>query len=204
MFENFWHKKEMPLLGLIGLGGGAASTLMGGAGPISASGGNIDGATPGNGYVYHIFTASGAFTVNSGAGDVEYVVVGGGAGGGYQAGGGGGSGGGVSGTMPVTPGPITVTIGSGGTGRKCGGDGIIRVFRLLTTAEVTMLSERRETAPYGLQGGTAGKIGKNTLIRSDQKISLGGKFSLVARPNDIFQIETPGGGGHGKPDELNS
>ncbi len=107
-------------------------------------------------------------------------------------------------TYPFQIDKYAIRRGSGGTGRKYGGDGIIRVFRLLTTAEVTMLSERRETAPYGLQGGTAGKIGKNTLIRSDQKISLGGKFSLVARPNDIFQIETPGGGGHGKPDELNS
>ena len=105
---------------------------------------------------------------------------------------------------PVRVENYALRAGSGGVGEYRGGDGIIRVFRLLTTAEVTMLSERRETAPYGLQGGTTGKIGKNTLIRSTQKISLGGKFSLVARPNDIFQIETPGGGGHGKPDELNS
>ena len=110
MFENFWHKKEKPLQGLMGLGGGSASPLVGGAAPIDASGGNIDGAEPGNGYKYHVFTSAGAFTVNSGAGDVEYLVVAGGAGGGYQAAGGGGGGGLLDGTLAVTPGPYQLLL----------------------------------------------------------------------------------------------
>ena len=40
MFNNSWHKKEKPLLGLTGLGGGTGSPLVaGGAGsPVDTSG----------------------------------------------------------------------------------------------------------------------------------------------------------------------
>ena len=134
MFENFWHKKEKPLQGLMGLGGGSASPLVGGAAPIDASGGNIVGAEPGNGYKYHVFTSAGAFTVNSGAGDVEYLVVAGG-GGGYGGGGGDGGyrssitgestggGGSLESALPIStsPGSYTVTIGAGGKGAAVGG-----------------------------------------------------------------------------------
>ena len=68
---NEKHKKEMPFLGILGLGGGIARAGGGGSSPISASGGNVDGANPGNGYIYHVFTSSGALTVNSGSDDVE-------------------------------------------------------------------------------------------------------------------------------------
>ena len=42
---------------------------------------------------------------------------------------------------------------SGGAGKHRGGDGLIREMELLTDAEVTMLSDRRRTQPYGLNGG---------------------------------------------------
>src|SRR5581483_3660680 len=43
--------------------------------------------------------------------------------------------------------------GSGGAGRYRGGDGIVREVEVLTNAEVTLLSERRERGPWGLAGG---------------------------------------------------
>ena len=86
---------------------------------VTGSGGNIT-ATPGNGYKYHIFTSSGAFTVSGGPGTVEALLVAGGGGGaGNTAGGGGGAGGVRSITgIRVSPGPYTITVGEGGAGNQ--------------------------------------------------------------------------------------
>ena len=86
-------------------------------GAVTGSGGNIE-ATPGNGYKYHIFSSSGAFTVSGGPGTVEALLVAGGGGGsGNTTGGGGGAGGVRSITgIRVSPGPYTITVGEGGAG----------------------------------------------------------------------------------------
>ena len=86
---------------------------------------------------------------------------------------------------------------SGGRGRLRGGDGIIRTYRLLSPAQVTILSERRKFAPYGLDGGEPGKTGQNTLRRNNQNIELEGKVSFSGNNKDIIEIRTPGGGGFG-------
>jgi hypothetical protein len=67
-----------------------------------------------NGYVVHVFTTSGSFTVNAGSKTVNYLIVGGGGGGGWDVGGGGGGGGLLQGTTTVAPGAYTVTVGGGG------------------------------------------------------------------------------------------
>ncbi len=51
--------------------------------------------------------------------------------------------------------------GSGGMGIHRGGDGLYREVELLADATVTIISERRRHAPYGLAGGTAGAVGQN-------------------------------------------
>ncbi len=88
---------------------------------------------------------------------------------------------------------------SGGEGRNRGGDGIVRELEFLCAAEVGLLADRRETAPYGLQGGVNAKRGKNTLKRGATSKSLPGKTSFAVKAGDILRIETPGGGGWGKP-----
>ena len=87
--------------------------------------------------------------------------------------------------------------GSGGRGRHAGGDGIVREIELLVPAQVTVLSERRTERPYGLQGGGAGRAGRNTLVRGGREQQLPGKVQIDARPGDRLRIETPGGGGYG-------
>ena len=107
-----WHKKEKPLQGLGGLGGGVASRLLGGAlGPFQASGGTKSGPT--GGYFYHEFTSDGTFEVTDGISDIEVMLQGagaqGGGGAGYNGGdGGGGGGGGATGVWTITG----VTIGT--------------------------------------------------------------------------------------------
>ncbi len=90
-----------------------------------------------------------------------------------------------------------VRTDSGGGGRFDGGDGIVRELELLADAEVTILSDRRRFAPYGLEGGHAGRAGKNLLLRGEEREELPGKFTRKLARGDRVQIETPGGGGHG-------
>ena len=85
---------------------------------------------------------------------------------------------------------------SGGQGRENGGCGIIREFEFLQPARVTILSERRMHAPYGLDNGEAGKSGKNFL--NDQ--SIDGKVSMSVEVGDRVRLETPGGGAYGVVD----
>jgi N-methylhydantoinase B len=87
--------------------------------------------------------------------------------------------------------------GSGGYGKYCGGDGIIRTLQVLTECKVTLLSERRKIPPYGLDGGEPGKTGENLLIRDGEEFPLPGKGSMDLHPGDILSIRTPGGGGYG-------
>ena len=90
-----------------------------------------------------------------------------------------------------------VRAGSGGVGVHNGGDGILREIEFLTAAEVTILSDRRTTQPYGLAGGGAGQPGRNTLLRDGTTLPLPAKSQFAVRPGDILRIESPGGGGWG-------
>ena len=87
---------------------------------------------------------------------------------------------------------------SGGSGRFQGGDGIVRQYLLLEPAVVTMQSERRSTAPWGLAGGAPGRCGRNVLIHSDgSEEELPAKFTRRLAAGDRLRVETPGGGGWG-------
>ncbi len=89
--------------------------------------------------------------------------------------------------------------GSGGAGRHRGGDGIVREYLLLEPAIVTMQSERRTTAPWGLAGGASGRGGRNVLIHPDgSEEELPSKFTRRLAAGDRLRVETPGGGGWGE------
>ncbi len=90
--------------------------------------------------------------------------------------------------------------GSGGDGQFRGGDGIIREIEVLTDCQVTLLTERRVHAPYGLAGGGSGKCGENFLIRDGIKLTLPSKGTVELKAGDVLSIRTPGGGGHGWPE----
>lgn len=88
-----------------------------------------------------------------------------------------------------------VRDGSGGEGLHRGGDGIIREFEFLTEAEVTILSDRRERAPYGLEGGGGGKPGRNELRQRGKTRVLPAKVNFQAASGAVLRVESPGGGG---------
>jgi N-methylhydantoinase B len=88
--------------------------------------------------------------------------------------------------------------GSGGEGKYRGGEGVVRELELLTDAQVTILSDRRKTLPYGLKGGQSGKAGRTIFISREGERVLEGKDSVQAKAGDRVRVETPGGGGYGK------
>ena len=90
--------------------------------------------------------------------------------------------------------------GSGGKGKHRGGDGIVREIEVLADSEVTLLADRRQGRPYGLQGGEPGAAGRTEVLRADGKQEqLAGKASVRLKAGERIRVETPGGGGWGKP-----
>jgi len=63
-----------------------------------------------------------------------------------------------------------------------------------------MLTSRRDTVPYGAEGGHPGQNGHQVLIRHGEEIDLPACFSMDVHPGDRLRIETPGGGGFGSAD----
>jgi len=89
--------------------------------------------------------------------------------------------------------------GSGGRGAQRGGDGLERVYHFLEEVEVSVLSERRTHAPYGLAGGEPGAPGANSLRLPDgTREGLPGKFRRTLPAGAELTIATPGGGGWGR------
>jgi N-methylhydantoinase B/oxoprolinase/acetone carboxylase alpha subunit len=88
---------------------------------------------------------------------------------------------------------------SAGVGEYPGGEGIVREYEMLTTTDVTVLSERRRGRPYGVNGGGPGGAGRNTVIRDGREETVAGKTWLHLKPGDRLRIESPGGGGYGRP-----
>lgn len=82
---------------------------------------------------------------------------------------------------------------SAGTGIHCGGKGLKREFEFLADSSVTLLTERRLHAPWGLNGGKPGLPGKN--VYSGEIVPP--KVSFSVKKGERLAIYTPGGGGWG-------
>ena len=99
---------------------------------------------------------------------------------------------------PVLVERFAIRSGSGGEGRQSGGDGVERHIRFRTRMRANILSNRREVAPRGIEGGGDAKPGVNQVIRADGTVeTLSATASAEMREGDMFLIETPGGGGYG-------
>ncbi|MEA3274426.1 MAG: hydantoinase B/oxoprolinase family protein [Pseudomonadota bacterium] len=83
--------------------------------------------------------------------------------------------------------------GSGGAGRRVGGDGLVRELEFLAPASVSLLTERRTHRPWGAEGGEPGRSGRNLLNGRE----LPSKAALDVLDGDRLAVETPGGGGWG-------
>lgn len=105
---------------------------------------------------------------------------------------------------PVLLHQFAIRKGSGGDGRWRGGDGCVRELEFRVPLQVSVLTDRRVTAPYGLEGGEDGQRGQNIWIRKDpvtgetRRVSLGPRKTSHFAAGDRIVIETPGGGGYGR------
>jgi N-methylhydantoinase B len=84
---------------------------------------------------------------------------------------------------------------SGGAGEFRGGTGIERVLTVLVPATVSLLTERRTTAPQGREGGREGATGEN-LIDGER---VDAKLTRAVPAGTTITVRTPGGGGFGDP-----
>ncbi len=101
--------------------------------------------------------------------------------------------------FPVLLDSFEIRKGSGGAGRYRGGDGVRRRVRFRETMTAAILSSHRKVAPFGLDGGEPGALGRNWVERADGgRSELSGTDWTEMNPGDVFVIETPGGGGYGK------
>ncbi|KUF14227.1 hydantoinase B/oxoprolinase family protein [Streptomyces silvensis] len=102
--------------------------------------------------------------------------------------------------LPVVLEEFAVRHGSGGAGRRRGGDGATRRIRFRESMTVSTLSQHRVVPPYGMAGGEPGGLGSGRLERADGSVvRLAGSDCADAGPGDVLVIETPGGGGYGPP-----
>ncbi|MBN1529812.1 MAG: hydantoinase B/oxoprolinase family protein [Thermoleophilaceae bacterium] len=96
--------------------------------------------------------------------------------------------------FPLRAVEYSVRRGSGGDGRRRGGDGVVREVEALEGMRYSLITERRRHAPPGAEGGSPGATGRNLLNGHE----LPPKASGTLEPGDRLRIETPGGGGHGE------
>lgn len=91
---------------------------------------------------------------------------------------------------------------SGGKGQYKGGNGVIREIRFLEKVELSLLTQRRKSGPYGMDGGGEGEPGKQKVIKgSGVETILKSVSSTSINPGDRLVIETPGGGAWGRAKE---
>ena len=101
---------------------------------------------------------------------------------------------------PVVLESFGVNRGSGGAGQWRGGDGTRRRIRFLEAMDLTVLSQHRIVAPYGLAGGEDGRCGRNWVERVDGTVDeMTGQDHRHVEVGDVFVLETPSGGGYGPP-----
>jgi 5-oxoprolinase (ATP-hydrolysing) len=88
--------------------------------------------------------------------------------------------------------------GSGGAGAWHGGNGATRRVRFLVPMTAAILAGHRRIPPYGMAGGSPGDVGRNWVERADgSRTELSFADETQMQPQDVFVIETPGGGGYG-------
>lgn len=166
---------------------------------FSATGGNVNGLAPGNGYKYHTFTSPGTLTV-SGTGTIEVLVVAGG-GGGSQGGGGGAGGLVYNPTMPISTGSYPISIGNGGSqGFPSGSLGEDSTFNGITAkggGGGNAYLQPAPTNPLSPGGSGGGGSSANQSTNPTDPGKVGGSATQPAQPQPAGSLQYGNPGGRG-------
>jgi N-methylhydantoinase B/oxoprolinase/acetone carboxylase alpha subunit len=103
--------------------------------------------------------------------------------------------------LPIRVRRYALRRGSGGAGEHPGGDGIERELELLEPVTLSLVTERRVSRPWGLDGGGPGAPGENWLLPggdASRAQRLPDKCTLELAAGDVLRLVTPGGGGYGR------
>jgi 5-oxoprolinase (ATP-hydrolysing) len=101
--------------------------------------------------------------------------------------------------FPVRLQSYEIRQGSGGAGRWQGGNGGVRRVEFLEAMTASILSNGRKQGAFGMAGGQPGQVGINRVLRADGRVEALdhiGQAEMAA--GDVFEIQTPGGGGYGQ------
>ena len=100
---------------------------------------------------------------------------------------------------PVMLEEFRIDEGSGGAGRKHGGDGTTRAIRFLEPMDLSILSSHRGLAPRGLKGGAEGRCGRTEIRRADGETEvLEACDQASVDEGDVVVVVTPTPGGYGE------
>jgi 5-oxoprolinase (ATP-hydrolysing) len=100
--------------------------------------------------------------------------------------------------FPVQLQSFEIRAGSGGVGHWQGGNGGVRRVKFLQPMTASILSNGRVHGAFGLAGGHSGQVGINRVLRADGRVEeLGHIGQVQMQAGDVFEIQTPGGGGFG-------
>ena len=102
--------------------------------------------------------------------------------------------------LPVRVRRYGLRRGSGGAGASPGGEGIERELELLEPATLSLVTERRVSRPWGLEGGEPGSPGENWVLPEGDDARarrLPDKCTVELAAGDVLRLLTPGGGGYG-------
>jgi N-methylhydantoinase B len=88
---------------------------------------------------------------------------------------------------------------TGGAGRYCGGNGLVRALQLSEgSARLSLVAERHARAPHGAQGGSDGTTGAHYLLtKTGTRSRVPAKTTVALEPGETIFVQTPGGGGYG-------
>jgi 5-oxoprolinase (ATP-hydrolysing) len=101
---------------------------------------------------------------------------------------------------PVRVDSHSINAGTGGAGEFRGGDGADRRIRFLQPMAAAILANNRINRPHGMAGGEPGAAAKNWVERQDgTRENFGHICEVKMSVDDVFVIQTPGGGGFGSP-----
>ncbi|RYX82429.1 5-oxoprolinase [bacterium] len=105
--------------------------------------------------------------------------------------------------FPVVLEDFHIRKDSGGRGQWSAGDGTERTIRAREQLEFAVLSGHRRVAPFGLEGGEPGELGRNAVRRNSGQLEiLPSSAHTTLEAGEAFIITTPTGGGYGSIKQI--